>query len=126
MIDRMDRVQQLLKREISVILQSEINDPRVRHVSILKVEVSRDLRNAKVFCEIDAGENEKKSILKGLKSAGGFIRGELAERIELKFIPRLSFVEDRSAERKESMDKLFEKIEEEHNWESTGETEGQG
>ena len=55
MIDRMERVQKLLKRKISVILQSEINDPRVKHVTILKVEVSRDLREARVFCEIDAG-----------------------------------------------------------------------
>lgn len=125
MIDRMERVQKLLKRKISVILQSEINDPRVKHVTILKVEVSRDLREARVFCEIAVGEDEKKAILKGLKSASGFIRGELANSIELKFIPRLTFLEDRSEERKETMDKLFEKIEKEHNWESTDQIEGQ-
>ena len=101
MLDRMDRVAKTIKREISVILQESVSNPRVRHVTITKVEVSRDLRSAKVFCTLPEGEDERKSILKGLSSASGFIRSELAHRLAIKFTPKLSFLEDSQEEKKE-------------------------
>ncbi|MBD3426061.1 MAG: 30S ribosome-binding factor RbfA [Candidatus Omnitrophica bacterium] len=113
MIDRMDRLQKMLKREISVILQSEIEDPRVSHVTITRVELTRDLRLAKVFYITSSEEHSAEEVGKGLKSSGGFVRRELAERITLKYIPRISFRPDRRAERAESMNNLFSKIEEE-------------
>lgn len=114
MIDRINRVAEMIKREISVILQDEINDPRVRHVTITRVEVTRDLRLAKVFCLVSADENEKKDIMKGLKSAGSFIRSELAGRISMKFTPRISFREDVIKKKEESVENIFEKIKKEH------------
>lgn len=113
MIDRMERVQKALKNEISRILEEEINDPRVRHVTITKVEVTRDLRLAKVFCMITAEAKEKKDILKGLKSASKFIRGEISSTISMKFTPEISFREDKLEERNESIDRIFEIIEKE-------------
>ncbi len=113
MYDRMDRVAELIKREISVILREDINDPRVNDVTVTRVEVTRDLRLAKVYYVVSADENEKKDIEKGLKRAGSFIRGELAERISLKFIPCLSFREDKPDEQKESIDSILDRIEKE-------------
>ena len=59
MIDRMDRVQKMMMREISVILQNDINDPRVRDVTITRVEVTRDLREAKAFYVLPEEESNK-------------------------------------------------------------------
>lgn len=114
MIDRMDRVCEGLKREIMAILQDQINDPRVRHVTIMRVEVARDLKQAKVFYLIAEEEIGKEEVAKGLHRASGFIRGQLAERLSMKFIPSISFREDREKEKEEAVDRLFEKIEEEH------------
>ncbi|MFH1552399.1 MAG: 30S ribosome-binding factor RbfA [Candidatus Omnitrophota bacterium] len=114
MTDRMDRVETTLKRKISVILQEEINDPRVRHVTITHVEVTRDLRIARVFYIIIADEKEKQDIARGLKSAASFIRSELADRLSIKFTPKILFKEDSSAEKEESIDRIFERIDEEH------------
>ena len=111
MTDRIDRVAGTIKREISVILQEKIDDPRISHVTITRVEVTRDLRLAKVFCVISGDECEKKAVMKGLNSASSFIRGKLAEGVTMKFTPRLSFREDMDGERKESIDRIFEEIE---------------
>ncbi|MFC1549202.1 30S ribosome-binding factor RbfA, partial [Candidatus Omnitrophota bacterium] len=111
--DRMDRVQKMMMREISVILQNDINDPRVRDVTITRVEVTRDLREAKAFYVLPEEESNKEEVATGLRHSASFVRKELAERITLKYIPRISFREDKKKEREESVDRLFTKIEEE-------------
>ena len=124
MLDRMDRVAKMIKRDISVILQESVSNPRVRHVTITRVEVTRDLRTAKVFCTLPEGEDEKKSIMRGLRSASGFIRSELAGMLDIKFTPNLTFLEDSQKEGKENIARLFEKIEEEHREKRRQTTEG--
>jgi len=119
MIDRMDRVSETIKREISVILQEETNDPRVSNVTVSEVRVSRDLRSARVLCVLYGPRAGRRETMKGLRRSGSFIRGELARRLTMKYTPRLTFVEDTSAERKESIDGIFRKIKEER-----GETPG--
>ena len=114
MIDRMDRLSKMILREVSVILEEEINDPRVRHVTISKVELARDLRSAKIFYTLPPEETEKEEVAKGLRSASGFIRGELARRVVMKFSPRITFIEDLEEERKESLDEIFGQISREH------------
>jgi ribosome-binding factor A len=120
MIDRMDRVRKMILREVSEILQSDIGDPRVKHVTVTRVEVTRDLRMAKVYYTLPEDSN-KEEVAKGLKSSGSFIRKELAERVSLKYIPHVSFREDREKEREETIDKLFDRIEEELGIEPEGE-----
>jgi ribosome-binding factor A len=114
MLDRMDRVCEAMKREVSLILQEEINDPRINGLSITKVEVSRDLRNAKVYYLGLSEEALAQETEKALKRASSFIRGELAKRITMKFTPRLIFIEDKDEAAKESIEKTFEKIEKEY------------
>ncbi len=120
MIDRMDRVRKMILREVSGILQSDIGDPRVKHVTITRVEVTRDLRMARIYYTLPEN-SDKEEVAKGLKSSGSFIRKELAERVSLKYIPHVSFREDREKERQESIDRLFGKIEEELGIEPEGE-----
>ena len=112
-MDRMDRVCEAIKRELSLILQEEIDDPRLRDVSITRVDVSRDLRNAKVYYIGLEDEDEKNYIGKAFKRAGSFMRSELAKRIYMKFTPRLTFLEDKEEEMEERMEKTFDRIEEE-------------
>lgn len=121
MTDRMDRVSESLKREISIILQGETNDPRVSNVTVSEVRVSRDLKSARVLCLLYGPMSGKRETMKGLKRAGSFVRGELSRRLEMKYTPRLTFVEDLSAESNESIDSIFKKIHEE-----LGETSGDG
>ena len=115
MINRTEKIGRLIKKELTVILQSAIDDPRVKHVTITRVEVSRDIRNAKVHCVLNVHDDQKESVLKGLKSAGSYIRNELAGRLAIKFIPRILFFEDKSLEKDERIEGLFKKIEREKN-----------
>jgi ribosome-binding factor A len=102
----------MMLREVSEILQSDIGDPRVKHVTITRVEVARDLRMATIYYTLPE-ESNKEEVAKGLKSSGGFIRKVLAERVALKYIPHVSFKEDKAEERQETIDRLFDRIEEE-------------
>lgn len=122
MINRMERVTREIKREIAIILQEDADNPMVKHVTISGVEVSRDLRTAKIFCDIPETE-DRDMVMKGLRSAAGFIRGELSKRIELKFTPKLTFVEDRTEERKHSIDDIFDQIRQESGEDKTEESE---
>ena len=95
---RNERVAHALQREISDILQHEIKDPRVGLVSITDVEVSSDLRQAKVFFSVIGGDDERKRAAEGLASATGFIRAEVAGRVRLHHAPELVFAGDDSIE----------------------------
>ena len=110
MIDRMKRVSEMLKREVAAILAEKINDPRIRKVTVTRVEVSRDLRTCKVFCILNAEEIEIKSIMTGLKASSKFIQLELSRTVKIKFIPKLTFINDQSFEKEEAIESLFEKI----------------
>lgn len=96
---RAQRVGELILEEISKILQREIEDPRIGFVTILNVMVSDDLRHAKVFVSVMGSEQEKKSSLKGLSRASGFIRKKLSSRLELRCVPELVFKLDNSMEK---------------------------
>jgi len=111
MIDRMDRVAEAIKREVAVILQEEVNDPKIRHVTVTRVEVTRDLRLARVFYIVSAEEKNREAVAEAMKHAGSFVRGELGKRLPMKFTPKVSFREDRDYQRKEAMDNVFRKIE---------------
>ncbi len=95
---RADRLGDLIQREISDILQRRIKDPRVGFCTILRVDVSRDLRHAKVFVSIMGTEDQQKDTLAGLKSATGFIRREIGSRIMLRHTPEIVFRIDRSVD----------------------------
>lgn len=113
MIGRLERVSKLLNREISVILQEEINDPRVRGVSVTRVEPTKDLKLAKVFY-VTLSDDSDPDVAKGLESVSKFIRAELAKRISMKYVPEISFREDLTEKRMQEVDRLFEVVEKEH------------
>jgi len=85
-----------MKQEIADILMRKIKDPRIGFVTVTDVEVSDDLRNAKVFVSVYGGDKE--ASLKGLRSASAFIRTELGRRMRMKFIPEILFRFDSTLE----------------------------
>ena len=93
---RIDRINQLIKEEISGLLQRELKDPRLGFVTVTEVEVAKDLRTAKVFVSVFGTEQEWRSSLEALESAKGFIRNWLRQHLTLRIIPTLTFHADRS------------------------------
>ncbi|MCL2121187.1 MAG: 30S ribosome-binding factor RbfA [Clostridiales bacterium] len=86
-----------IKKELSDIIRHDMNDPRVKGlVSVTHVEVSRDISTATIFLSCLGEAEEQTNIVKAFKQAGGYIRGELADRLHLRFIPELLFRADNS------------------------------
>jgi ribosome-binding factor A len=98
MENRHKRLGELIKHEISDMILRGIKDPRIGFVSITSVELTGDLRQAKVFISVLGSETEKKSSLAGLRSATGFIRHELGHRLRLKYVPEIILEYDNSIE----------------------------
>lgn len=97
-MDRIDRVNAQIKKEISRIIHQELGDPRLQFVTILRVEVSRDLRTAKVYFSALGESSAAQAAKKALESAGGIIRRYVGGHIKMRYTPELHFVYDRSAE----------------------------
>lgn len=93
---RLDRVNQLIKEEISMVLQRELKDPRLGFITVTEVETANDLRLAKVFVSVLGDETKWASSLAALKSARGFIRHWLRGHLDLRVTPELDFRPDRS------------------------------
>ncbi|PUU93964.1 30S ribosome-binding factor RbfA [Halanaerobium sp.] len=92
------RVGELLKEEISQIVLREMKDPRIGFVSVTDVEVSGDLRHAKVFISVYGSDKEKEETLEGLHQAKGFVRKLVGERIKIHHTPEIIFRYDDSIE----------------------------
>ncbi|MUL36466.1 30S ribosome-binding factor RbfA [Gloeocapsopsis dulcis] len=98
---RVSRVAELIKREVSQMLLHDIKDDRVGAgmVSVTDVDVSGDLQHAKIFVSIYGTDEARAETMAGLKSATGYVRSELGQRVRLRRTPEIVFQEDRSIER---------------------------
>jgi len=108
---RLDRVNQLIKEEISTLLQRELKDPRLGFVTVTEVETAPDLRLAKVFVSVLGNDDTWTSSLAALRSARGFIRHWLKQHLELRVIPELDFRPDRSMEHAARIQALLRQLE---------------
>ena len=100
MAHRIERVNNLIRREISELLQRQVKDPRLgSFVAVTEVSTSPDLRYAKVFVSFMGSEGERQETLRGLEAATGFFRNKLSRSLRLRRIPELSFHWDDSIER---------------------------
>jgi len=97
-----------IRQEISDMLLRELKDPRIGFVTITKVAVSDDLRQAKVYYSVFGGEQEKEDSLQGLESATGYIKRELGRRMRLKYMPDITFFFDDSLEYGARIEKLLQ------------------
>ena len=113
MTARTERMGKLVKEEVSEILRKDVSDPRIGFISITDVDFTEDLQLAKIYVSIFGDEKTKKETMEGLKSATGFIRGELAPRLDLKVMPKIVFIRDDSIERGSKLIALMDKLERE-------------
>ena len=107
---RTERVADLIRQELGQLLEREVKDPRVGFVTVTKVEVTRDLHNARVGVTILGDEAQKKESLAGLAAAQKFLRYELAQRLGLRYTPALEFHLDQSLEGEQRIEELFRQI----------------
>ena len=111
MTRRTQRINELLRQEISLVLQRQLRDPRLSAlVSITSVDTSEDLREAKIFVSIMGTGYEKTEALQGLDSASGYVRRELSDTLSLRQIPHLTFLLDESLERAQTVIKVMNQI----------------
>jgi len=110
---RQQQVADLILRELSVLVQRGLKDPRIGFVTLIKVEISPDLRHARVFFSVLGDEEEKKATQQALAHANGFLRHELSARLDMRYVPDLNFRNDASIAHSDRIARLLNQIEQE-------------
>jgi ribosome-binding factor A len=111
MAHRIERVNQLIRQEISELLRREVKDPRLGGlISITEVDTSADLKNAKVYVSCLGGNEEKQELLNTLSAAAGFFHNELMKRLALRHTPVLEFRWDDSIEKGAHIQALIDQV----------------
>jgi|SRR5438128_12135828 len=109
---RADRVNVLLQRELGTIISEELGDPRIAFSTVTAVEITDDLRSAKVHVSVLGDDDQIASTMKALDEAKPYLRHELGSRVDLRFVPQLHFISDRSAERSARISTLLREAKE--------------
>ena len=104
---RSDRVSGLIQQVLSEILKRDIGDPRLKMATVTEVEVSRDLKLARIYFTTPDGKQKKDAAIKGFNSARGFIKRILAQEIDLKYMSDIKFIYDNSLEYGAHIDELI-------------------
>ncbi|MCD6118262.1 30S ribosome-binding factor RbfA [bacterium] len=104
---RMERLEEQFKRDLVEIILSKMRDSRVKNVTVMGVEISPEFDYAKVFVSIIGDKKTKKTVLKVLEKASGFLRSELSNLIEIRRMPKLRFVLDDTIEHSIKIDRIL-------------------
>ena len=107
---RVEKVQELMKQEVSQIILRELKDPRIGFVTVTSVECTGDLREAKIYVSLMGSEQQVKDCWAGLTSSLGYIRREIGKRVRLRFTPEISLAIDKSLDYSAHIQELLLKI----------------
>jgi ribosome-binding factor A len=107
---RPERLGEAIKEEVSDILRNELKDPRIGFATVTAVEVSGDLRHAKIFVSVLGSPEEQKATFEALRRAQGFVRSELGRRIRLRHTPEIVFRRDDSIKHGARVLELLEEV----------------
>lgn len=107
---RKDRVGDQIKKEVSQIIQRELKDPGIGFVTVTGVELSPDLKNARIFYSVLGDEQKRQKSDQALQRAVFFIQHEIGRKMRLKYTPKIKFVYDHSLEKGARIEKALEKI----------------
>ena len=110
MTRRTQRVADAIKEAIADLLLKDVRDPRVGMVTLTTVDVSPDLRHARIFFSVLGEEERRKEALAGLRSACGFMRAEIAHRLSLRVVPELAFEFDSTLEEADRVSRLLRDV----------------
>jgi ribosome-binding factor A len=101
---------EFLREEVTDIIRSEIDDPRLGFWTVTRVEVPPDLRTARVYVSVLGSDDERTETITALRGASHFIRGHLKPRMRTRIIPDLDFRDDRSMEHAEEIDRTLREL----------------
>jgi len=99
-----------VREVVSMAILAELNDPRIRDVTVTHVEVSGDLRHAKIHVSVMGDEKRQQLSLKGLKSAAGFLQSKVAKRIETRYTPRIEFILDQGVKKSIEVARILHEV----------------
>lgn len=119
---RIEKVENLIKQEISLILLTKMNDPELGFITVTNVKVSPDLKIAKIYLSVFEKE-KREPVLEKIVTRSGFVRSELAHRISLRYVPELKFFIDDTMDYVEKINTLIRKIHEDDKPENSQPTE---
>ncbi len=104
------RVGDQILKEIAILLLNRVKDPRVQGVTMTGIDLSNDLKLARVYFSVMGNKSEIERALAGLNSAKGFIKREIGLRMQLRYVPEIKFLHDVSLESGSHLDRIFEEI----------------
>ncbi|MFM8214600.1 MAG: 30S ribosome-binding factor RbfA [Pirellula sp.] len=107
---RLLKAAEAIRGVVSMAILTELRDPRVQNVTVVGVEVTPDMREAKVIVSVMGSEAQQRTVLKGLQNSVGFLQSKIADRIETRYIPRLSFVIDDGVKKSVAVQQILEQI----------------
>ncbi len=107
---RVLKAAQAIREVVSMAILTEIKDPRVRDVTVTYVEVSSDLRHAKVHVSVMGDDKKKNLCLQGLKHAAGFLQQKVGKRIDTRYTPRVQFVLDKGIENAKVVTRILDEV----------------
>lgn len=107
---RSTRVAEVIQMELSLFFLQKVRDQKLHDVSISRVEVTDDLKYARIFYTITGGEKARKQASNAMKNATGFVRSHLAKILNLRYTPALKFIYDAQAEKVREMETLLDEI----------------
>lgn len=110
---RTQQMGEFLREEVTDIIRTELDDPRLGFWTITRVEVSQEIRSARIYVSVMGTEQERKDTLKALRGAAGFIRTHLKPRMRTRIIPELDFRDDRSMEHAEEIARTLRELHQE-------------
>ena len=99
-----------IREVVSMAILTEIKDPRVSDVTVTRVEVSGDMREAKVYVTVMGNETKQELCMRGLRSARGFLQQRISSRIDTRYTPRIEFRMDKGEANATEVNRIFEKI----------------
>jgi ribosome-binding factor A len=107
---RLLKAAEAIREVVSMAILTEVRDPRVQNVTVLGVEVTPDMREAKILVSIMGSDSQQRTVLNGLQNSVGFLQSKIADRIETRYVPRLSFVMDEGVKKSVAVQQILEQI----------------
>lgn len=104
---RTERVSEAIREVVSTAILFELKDPRVSGVTVIRCEVTGDLRHAKVYVSLMGSESQQRLSLRGLESARGFLQRKVADRLETRYTPHIDIVVDESVKKSLEISRLL-------------------
>ena len=107
---RAQKAAEAIRAVVSMAILAELKDPRVRDVTVTYVEVSADLRPAKVHVSVMGDETRQQLSLRGLQNAAGFLQAKIADRLDIRYTPRLSFLLDQGVQHSIAISQILQEV----------------